>query len=391
MSKQLSFPLRLFLCLALIYLPIAAYGQTIARCGQGWLETIDGYSVLHLKGTPYEMGYQHGALLKESIRENLHNVLESKRVSSIDVGGVTVNPRLVIDTLAIVQSPFVPAWYQEELKGVAAGAELKLADVAAANFLPELFHCSGFAVMNSATADGTLYHGRILDYSCDWHLQDHAVLIVAEPEGGIPFANVTFAGFIGSVTGMNADHVSIGEMGGGGLGHWAGTPMAVLVRQVLQQAKDLDQAVEVFRNAKRTCEYYYVIADGKTNRALGVSASWDKLETIEPGQLHPLLPKPVKDCVLLSAGSRYEELARRAADGVGSFDADSVRKLLERPIAGRSNLHNALFEPASTKMWITNAASDGKPAADQPYHAFQLTELLEHKPSVDSPEIQVKR
>src|SRR5262249_19216289 len=158
----------------------------------------------------------------------------------------------------------------------------------------ELFHCSGFAVMNSATTDGTLYHGRILDYSCDWRLQDHAVLIIAQPQGGIPFANVTFAGFIGSVTGMNADHVSIGELVRGGLGHWAGTPMAVLVRQVLQQAKDLDEAVAIFRDAKRTCEYYYVIADGKSNRALGVSATWSKLETIDPGQSHPLLPKPVK-------------------------------------------------------------------------------------------------
>ena len=91
---------------------------------------------------------------------------------------------------------------------------MPLADVQAGNFLPELFHCSGFAVMNSATTDGTLYHGRVLDYKCDWHLQDHAVLIVAEPDGGIPFVNVTYAGFIGSVTGMNVKHVSIGEMGG---------------------------------------------------------------------------------------------------------------------------------------------------------------------------------
>src|SRR5262249_16038187 len=156
-------------------------------------------------------------------------------------------------------------------------------------------------------------------------------------------------------------------------------------------AKDLDQAVAIFEGAKRTCEYYYVIADGKTNRALGVSATWDKLETIEPGQSHPLLPKPVKDCVLLSAGSRYDELARRAADGAGKFDADSVRKLLERPIAGRSNLHNALFEPPSTKMWIANAAHDGTPAAEQPYHFFQLSDLVNHQPDADSTVIPLSK
>ncbi len=384
--RLISIPLALLLVGVLA--TNAALAETVARCGKGWLERIDGYPVLHLKGTPYEIGYQHGALLKESVRENLHNVLDSKRVQTIEVGGVEVKPRWIIDTLTIVQAPHVPEWYRQELAGVAAGANLKIGDVAAANFLPELFHCSGFAVMNSATTDGTLYHGRILDYSCDWHLQDHAVLIVAEPDGGIPFANVTFAGFIGSVTGMNAQHVSIGEMGGGGIGHWNGTPMAVLVREVLQQAGDLDQALAVFRDAQRTCEYYYVITDGKTNRAAGVAASWDKFETIEPGKAHPRLPKPVADCVLLSADSRYEELVRRATDAHGKLDATSVRQLLERPIAGRSNLHNALFEPASTKMWIANAGADGQPAANQPYHAFQLSDLLQHQPDSAAREIE---
>ncbi len=115
---------------------------------------------------------------------------------------------------------------------------MTLEDIIVANFIPEMFHCSGFALSGSATKDGTLYHGRILDYGCDWRLQDHAVLTIAEPEGKIPFVNVTYAGFIGSVTGMNAERVSIGEMGGRGLGHWAGVPMAFLVRMALEEADD---------------------------------------------------------------------------------------------------------------------------------------------------------
>ncbi len=373
-----------------LWFAVPAEAETIARCGEGWLERIDGYPVLHVKGTPFEMGYQHGALLKESVRENLKNVLESKRLAAIDLGPIKFQPRWVIDSIVIAQASHVPSWYTEELAGVAAGAGLDVRDVAAANFLPELFHCSGFAVMNSASADGTLYHGRILDYACDWHLQDHAVLIVAQPAGGIPFVNVSFAGFIGSVTGMNAQHVSIGEMGGKGLGHWDGTPMAVLVRQTLQQAGDLEAAVDVFHKATRTCQYFYVIADGKTNRAFGLEASWDNFETIEPGKSHPLLPNPVKDCVLLSAGSRYDELARRAKDGYGIIDAAAARKLMDTPVAGRSNLHCVLFEPASTKFWVANASSDGKPAADQPYHAFQLSELLNRKPESHAPTLPLE-
>jgi hypothetical protein len=236
-----------------------------------------------------------------------------------------------------------------------------------------------------------LYHGRVLDYAIDWQLQNHAVLIVAEPNGGVPFVNVSYAGFVGSVTGMNAKSVSIGEMGGRGLGHWNGVPMALLVREALETAEDLDQALAVFRDNPRTCQYFYVVADGKTNRAVGMEASWDKFMVLQPGEAHPLLPKPVKDSVLLSAGSRYDELVRRAQEGYGKFDAESAQRLMDCPVAMKSNLHDVLFAPKSTKFWVANASTDGKPAATQKYHAFQLSELLKRRPDSAAPEIPFKQ
>lgn len=361
--------------------------QTVARCGQGWLERIDSYLVLHLKGTHYEMGYQQGALLKEHIHANLHNILVKKGEEPVKLGFVSLKPRSVIDSITAMQKPFVPQKYFDEMHGLAAGAEIKPVDVVAANFIPELFHCSGFAVMNSATRDGTLYHGRVLDYAVDWGLQEHAVLIVAEPEGSLPFVNVTYAGFIGSVTGMNAKSVSIGEMGGGGLGHWAGVPMSFLVREVLEKGNDLDAAIAIFRDNPRTCQYFYVIADGKTNRAVGMEASWDVFTIVKPGESHPLLPTPVNDAVLLSAGDRYRELVRRAQAGHGAFDTETARRLMDCPVAMKSNLHDVLFEPKTTRLWVANASADKKPAAEQAYHAFQLTELLKRRPQTSSPEI----
>jgi isopenicillin-N N-acyltransferase-like protein len=365
----------------------AARGETISRCGQGWLETINGYPVLHLKGTPYEMGYEHGALLKDSVRANMHNIVGVLNTKAVEIGPLTMSPRPLVDGLVKLQRPYIPARYYEEMKGVADGSDAPLADIQACNFLPELFHCSGFAVMNSATKDGTLYHGRVLDYKCDWHLQEHAVLIVAQPKDGIPFVNVSYAGFIGSVTGMNARHVSIGEMGGSGQGHWAGMPMALLVREALERAGDIDAAIAVFRNHPRTCQYFYVIADGNTNRAVGVQATWEMMKVVQPGEADPLLPKPVKDCVLLSAGKRYDELVRRAQAAHGKLDAEGARHLMDEGVAMKSNLHDVLFAPASTKFWVANASVDGRPAADQPYHAFQLTELLARRPEASSKQI----
>lgn len=361
--------------------------KTIARCGQGYLEEVDGYRVLHLKGKPYEMGYQQGALLKDDIKELVRFLFDVKaKELTVEMGGVKLlNPKRAIQGIAASQKKYVPARFYEELKGVADGAGMDVQEVIAANFIPELFHCSGFAISGSATKDGTLYHGRILDYGCDWKLQDHAVVTVAEPEGKVPFVNVTYAGFVGSVTGMNAEKVSVGEMGGKGLGHWEGVPMAFLVRMALEDAHSLDEAVAVFRDNPRTCEYYYVIADGETGKGVGMEASWDTFSVVKMGDSHPKLPHAVKDAVVLSAGDRYEALAKRVKDGLGTFDAESARHLMDRPVAMKSNLHSVLFETTTSRFWVANASKEGEPAATQPYHAFQLSELLTHHADTSAP------
>jgi hypothetical protein len=356
--------------------------KTLARCGAGFLEEVDGSRVLHVKGEPYEMGYQQGALLRDDIREMVHFLFDVKaKEVKLELGGVKLlDPKRVISGIVAQQRKYVPERFFEEMHGIADGAGLAVEDIVIANFIPELFHCSGFALANSATRDGTLYHGRILDYGCDWRLQEHAVLTVAGPRNRIPFVNVTYAGFAGSVTGMNAERVSIGEMGGRGTGHWDGTPMAFLVRMVLEEGDTLERAIGIFKDHPRTCEYYFVIADGKTGKAVGMEASWNVFGTIGMGETHPRLPVPVKDAVILSAGDRYVELVKRIQKGHGTFNEESARHLMDRPVAMKSNLHSVLFETTTTRFWVANASVDGKPAAEQPYRAFQLSELLSHQP-----------
>ena len=374
-------------CLVLLLSGITR-AETVARCGQGWLETVHGYRVLHLKGTPREMGYQHGALLKASVQKNMHTLLEVKgREPLVEFGPVKIQPKSAIESIIEIQKPYVPERYFEEMEGLARGAGLSIRDARICNFIPELFHCSGFALLNSATANGRLLHGRVLVYAVDWGLQEHAVIIVAEPSGRIPYVNITYAGFIGSVTGMNARHVSIGEMGGRGLGHWQGVPMSLLIREVLETGDDLQKAIDVFRKNPRTCEYFYVIADAKTNSAVGMEASWDTFQIVQPGDRHPLLPTPVPDCVLLSAGSRYEELVRRTVKGHGNFSIAEALQLMARPVAMKSNLHNVLFEPETTRFWVANASLDQRPAAEQPYHSFQLSDLLKRQPEPSAPRL----
>ena len=70
-----------------------------------------------------------------------------------------------------------------------------------------------------------------------------------------------YAGFIGTVTAMNEKGLAIGEMGGRGEGDWDGMPMSFLLRDVMERADTVEEALAILRAAPRTCEYYYVLSD----------------------------------------------------------------------------------------------------------------------------------
>jgi dienelactone hydrolase len=343
------------------------------QCGRGALWDIAGRRVLLVAGSPYEMGYQQGYLLKTEVRALVNTVLTVAQAAGSEKfsGG--------IENAWLRTGKFIPRRFLEEMQGLADGAGVPLEQVQLANIFPELFHCSGFALFGKATRNGRLLHGRILDYMTEAGLQNFAVLTIAKPNNCHTFVTVGYAGFLGSVTGMNDQQVAIGEMGGRGEGKWDGMPMTFLVRQALEKADTLQQALDIFQNTPRTCEYYYVISDGKNSDARGLACTPETMQTISPGQNHPLLPHGMTDTVLMSAGDRYEHLAGLVKKQYGKIDLDAALDLMNRPVAMESCLHRVLFSPAELKLWVSDAAPatrDRFAACYQPYYRYDMKTLV---------------
>lgn len=357
--------------------PVTGERRVVASHGAGRLEVHDGTKVLFLKGTPEEMGAQHGTLLKAEVQNLMDRVLYG-----VGVGSSFAKSRWFFSEIEEATGrfgKFVDPRYTREMDAMASAAGVLREEARLANYFPELFHCSGFAVFGEATAGGRIFHGRVLDYMKGIGLEQNATVIVHQPEQGHAWVNVSYAGFIGSVTAMNAKHISVGEMGGRGEGQWDGKPMAQLIREVMEKASTLDEAVAIMRRGPRTCEYYYVIADGKSKRAVGIAATPTKFEVVLPNQAHPQLPHPIKDAVLMSAGDRYEELARRVKGSFGKLDMDGARDLMTRPVCMNSNIHSVLFAPDTLDFWVANA--DSKDVASHTrYTHYNLTALLAGAP-----------
>lgn len=352
------------------------------KVANGELRWVEGHRVVSLTGTPEEIGKAHGELLKAESMRCIDSVLYGFGFAQTIATGRWF--RKDLDRAFGQLKPYIPERHMAETRAMAKALQLDEHMVESINVFPELFHCSGFAVFGDATVDGKLYHGRVLDYMTAIGLQDAATTFVVAPKGFLPFVNIGYAGFTGSVSGMNAAKISLGEMGGRGEGQWDGVPMATLMRRAMEECDTLEEVQKLWADSPRTCEYYYVFADGETKKAVGVAATPQKIEFVAPGEAHALLGDGIENAVVLSAGSRLDELKRRVKANYGKIDTKVATELMCRPVAMNSNLHNVLFVPEDGLLYVANA-SHKEVAADRPYVKLDLFGLLGEM-SVEIPE-----
>lgn len=388
---------RNFIPCLLFLFPLFANAFSTQIIEPGRMEYSQGQKILYLKGSPYEIGYQHGCLVKKEIADNVQRFIEpmlalEERLPPVVSHFFEALPKMV---------PHVPESLIEEMQGIADGSGQPFNKILLLNLFPEMFHCTGITVQGDATKHGELYHIRVLDYAAGNGLQRTALLAVVEPEEGIPFLNVTYAGFIGCVTGMNLAKMAIGEIGGKGYGYWNGMPMAFLLRTILQYASTLDNVRHLLETTARTCEYYYVFSDGKTRQSMGCYAVPDLLKFLFPGEAYYKIPsigntfdpshavpnyhamnlrdiyyEQPKDILMITRGDQYSLLKNRLLAEYGNIGVEDLKQAVKQPIACRSNLHNAIFAPETLDVWISHAGANDEPACDEPYHHFNLKELL---------------
>ena len=340
--------------------------------GHGIRCQAQGKTILMVDGTPQQMGTAHGTLLRDPIDKLCERVLYL-----VGAGDSLHTCTWSFDRFAEIERrvrPHLPQRYFDECDALARAAGISTRDGRAANLFPERFHCSGVAVCGKATIDGKVLHARVLDYMRDIRLQDAAAVMVFMPQARNAWVSQGYAGFIGTVTAMNAKGLAIGEMGGRGEGDWDGMPMSFLLRDVMERASTVEEGLEILRRTPRTCEYYYILSD-KSRAMAAVHCDPRQMTVLRPGQQHPRLPRVPDDSVLISGGSRAEALSSRLQSRYGKIDPAALMEIIKRPVAMNGNLHDAIFRPETLDFWVADAGRT-TPACDEPYAHFNLAELL---------------
>ena len=134
--------------------------------------------------------------------------------------------------------------------------------------------CTAFAAVGKQTRSGALLVGRNFDFEAGRHFDVNKIIGCYVPAKGYAFLSVSWPGMAGAITGVNSKRIYCSMNGA----HSAdkdniGTPVSIVVRQVLQYAGTLDEAIETIRAARVFVADSYLVADGKTGAAAVVEKS----------------------------------------------------------------------------------------------------------------------
>lgn len=342
----------------------------------GRLSLINGYTVLHLAGTPEQMGEQHGRLLKPVVRKVVQAVIRREMGQTQDSYKRLINGTRVMEK-------HLPDAFRRELKALATAVDLPYEEVVALQLFGDVsrsnsMHCSTYAVFGKATGTGECFAGRNMDYWDYGVMRYGALLIHFRPDEGIPFVTVSWAGIINGWTAMNVKGIVVANNTGYGArsNSTGGLSTCFMLRKVAQFCDTVDAGVKTIQDTPRACGTVMLVAGGVPPKAAEVEydheaivVRWAKdgyvLGTNHFRTLYE--DPPMKD----TEGwcSRYQRMLELIKASYGQIDG-SMNFTADPKVYMGINLHSAWF---ATKSLHFQLAMGPAPAAEGPFEAFRLT------------------
>ena len=373
--------------LILVLLIVASCSKSteeIKETQNGYLQTVgtgqDEITVAVVRGTPYEMGQALGQLLKEEINTTMTGFLNYGQQGDPDRFN---NDNL--DAAWTAVSPYIHSRFKDELKGLADGSGLSLEMLRRAHMIPVLgdYACSGVIVWGDASANGHLYQIRNLDFTMRGHLQDAPTIVIYLPDEGIAHAVPTFAGYIGAHAGMNDRGIALSEKGASPGKDYPfdmdGTHFFTLFRDLLYEADDLNEVLEMIETTKLIKRYRFWVGDGKEETMGGAKilvSSPDEVKLTIWKNNDPsdeVAPNLVTNTIYYTM--KNDIAYNHLKENRGSYDADKMIELSRAVADDDGNLINVVYDATSLEMWVA-FAEDLQVASERPYVHIKLKDYL---------------
>jgi hypothetical protein len=385
------------------FVPALANASPKRHLGPAWHRRVNGLHVLRVAGSFHDMGYQHGALLREEVRTGPIPYFRGvvRRLMGQSLGPLSpVAFQAAQHLLGRRLQKRLPPFALETMAGLAEGAGLPLEELLdgctmpdallwlAARMMrirrtaPAVAHrlqlglgCTSAIAWGDATRDGRLLHARNLDYHGVGNWPSHGAVIFHAPEAGQRYVSVSAAGVaLGGVTAMNEAGLSLTVhqhmfTDRAALG---GTLIGAIGDEVMRKAESLDDAERILAGNVPVGCWTYLITDARRREVLCFEENPERHASIRTRSTdttfgRPPPARPARPTTWRAAGPGSLDPAAMAAI-IG--DRGDARCRIRDSIGMVLTTGSVVFRPEDGTLWV---GSGEAPTSRGDFIPFSLT------------------
>jgi isopenicillin-N N-acyltransferase-like protein len=374
----------------------------------------DFIHLVHVYGNNgYDFGYAQGQLLAAEINSTLRNAwayFEWEILQSINdtVNKYRLPPAFVNDIINLglelaldnqnqLSAPFIDPEIFAELRGLADGSGVDYKFLRRIHYMGEITkgQCSLYGAWGEATLNSHTIMLRAFDWDTGAHLQDNPSVTVYHPlsaaAGIVPFVNVAWTGFIGVLTGFNANKLGIADIGISfpnyppyfGDESFTGVPFVFLLKTIISKSTTLEQMEHAILEANRTCHLLIGLTNATTGRMVQYSHSLVRIfndSTLEPNCFwHPRIPSIVYEGFDWDCPYYQHAMYQQLSFFYGRITAENTI-LNVTAMVTTGDLHVAITDFTDNLMYVANHAPQGdssvfQKAFDRQFVRFNMTSV----------------
>ncbi len=356
-----------------------------------------GLYELYVKGDPFESGVINGKLTKELVvRQEDHF---SEQINKMVPSAFKRNYlKYLIGWFNRDLGKNIREEYRDEIFGISESASEKYQylgtnyqrilnyhaahDIGHALQNLALVGCTSFGTWNDQSADSTMIIGRNFDFYVGDKFADDKIVAFFNPTQGHKFMTVTWGGFIGAVSGMNEEGLSVtinAAKSDYPLG--SATPVSLVTREILQYAKNINEAIAIAKKRKMFVSESFLVASAADNKAVIIEKTPDALDVYDPHNNYIVCANHFQSKGLVNSKKNMEQMKESASpyryerlmellnkngkntvqktinilrDRKGLHDVDigdGNEKAINQLIAH----HSIVFEPQKRIVWVSTA------------------------------------
>jgi isopenicillin-N N-acyltransferase-like protein len=146
-----------------------------------------------------------------------------------------------------------------------------------------LVGCTSFGTWGSMSEDSAMIIGRNFDFYVGDKFAEEKIVAFFNPTKGHKFMTVTWGGFVGAVSGMNDQGLTVTiNAAKTALPTGSATPVSIVTREILQYAKNIQEAITIAKTRKMFVSESFLVASAADNKAVIIEKTPDELDVYDP-------------------------------------------------------------------------------------------------------------